>query len=70
LKKSSDFSAVAPKSLYIENGEISGVIYPVTIAGNSYKGLNDIVHPCSDENLTPFNIKLPTIIIDGFTVSS
>ena len=66
---SGDFSAVAPQSLYIKDGEIVGALNPVTIAGNFYKGLNDIRHLCSDEILTPFNIKLPSIVIDGFTAS-
>ena len=66
---SGDFSAVAPQSLYIKDGEVEGALEPVTIAGNYYKGLNDIRHLCSDEILTPFNIMLPSIVIDGFTVS-
>jgi PmbA protein len=66
---SGDFSAVAPQSLYIKDGEIAGSLDPVTIAGNFYKGFNDILHLCNDAILTPWNIKTPTIVIDGFTVS-
>jgi PmbA protein len=66
---SGDFSAVSPQSLYIKNGEIAGSLEPVTIAGNFYKGLNQIRHLCSDPMLTPWNIKIPTLVFDGFTVS-
>ncbi|PWI47646.1 hypothetical protein CEE45_10795 [Candidatus Heimdallarchaeota archaeon B3_Heim] len=66
---SGDFSAVAPQSLYIKDGEIAGSLDPVTIGGNFYKGLNEIRHLCTDAILTPWNIKIPTMIIDGFTVS-
>ena len=66
---SGDFSAVAPQSLHIKNGEIIGALDPITIAGNFYKGLKDFNHLCNDQVLTPFNIKLPTFVIDGFTVS-
>ena len=66
---SGDFSAVSPQSLYIKNGEIAGSLEPVTIAGNFYKGLNQIQQVCSDSMLTPWNIKIPTVIFDGFTIS-
>ncbi len=66
---SGDFSAVSPQSLHIKNGEIVGSLEPVTIAGNFYKGLNQIRHLCSDPILTPWNIKIPTLIFDEFTVS-
>jgi PmbA protein len=66
---SGDFSAVAPQSLYIKDGEIAGSLDPVTIGGNFYKGLNSIRHLCSDIMLTPWNIKIPSLVIDGFTVS-
>jgi len=66
---SGDFSAVAPQSFLIKNGEIAGALDPVTIGGNFYKGLNDIRTICTDATLTPWNIKIPTIVLDGFTVS-
>ena len=66
---SGDFSAVAPQSFLIKDGEIAGALDPVTIAGNFYKGFNDINSICTDTTLTPWNIKIPTIVIDGFTIS-
>ncbi|MCK4848096.1 MAG: TldD/PmbA family protein, partial [Candidatus Heimdallarchaeota archaeon] len=66
---SGDFSAVAPQSFLIKNGEIAGALDPVTIGGNFYKGLNDIRTICTDATLTPFNIKIPTMVLDGFTIS-
>jgi PmbA protein len=66
---SGDFSAVSPQSFYIKNGEIAESLEPVTIAGNFYAGLHNIRHLCADPMLTPWNIKIPTVIFDGFTVS-
>jgi len=66
---SGDFSAVAPQSFLIKDGEIAGSLDPVTIGGNFYKGLNDISTICTDATLTPWNIKIPTLVLDGFTIS-
>ena len=66
---SGDFSAVAPQSFLIKDGEIAGALDAVTIAGNFYKGLNDIRNICDDAILTPWSIKIPTIVFDGFTIS-
>jgi PmbA protein len=66
---SGDFSAVAPQSFLIKDGEIAGALDPVTIGGNFYKGLNEIRAICTDTTLTPYNIKIPTMVLDGFTIS-
>ncbi|MHA1542215.1 MAG: TldD/PmbA family protein [Candidatus Hodarchaeales archaeon] len=66
---SGDFSAVAPQSFLIKDGEIAGSLDPVTIAGNFYKGLNNIRTICTDATLTPWSIKIPTLVLDGFTIS-
>ncbi|MFW9853632.1 MAG: TldD/PmbA family protein [Candidatus Thorarchaeota archaeon] len=66
---SGDFSAVSPQSSLIKNGEIVGALEPITVAGNFYTALLNIQAICNDATLTPWNIKIPTMIIDGFTVS-
>ncbi|MHA1947518.1 MAG: TldD/PmbA family protein [Candidatus Hodarchaeales archaeon] len=66
---SGDFSALAPQSFLVKDGEIAGSLDPVTIAGNFYKGLNNIRTICTDATLTPWSIKIPTLVLDGFTIS-
>ncbi|MFW9779378.1 MAG: TldD/PmbA family protein [Candidatus Heimdallarchaeota archaeon] len=66
---SGDFSAVSPQSFLIKNGEIAGALEPVTVAGNFYTALLNFQTICKDATLTPWNIKIPTLIIEGLTVS-
>lgn len=65
---SGDFSIVAPSCYKIEKGEITTPLEPVSIAGNLYKALNQIVALGNDTKLTPFG-KTPSIAFEGLTVS-
>lgn len=64
-----DMSAVGPSAFLIENGEIKHALEPVNIAGNIYKNLKNISKVGTDSILTPFGVKTPTLVIDGFTVT-
>ena len=65
---SGDFSIVAPTCHKIEKGEITTPLEPVTIAGNFYKGFNQIVAIGNETELT-FRGKVPSMGFEGFTVS-
>lgn len=65
---SGDFSIVAPTSFKIENGEVTTPLEPVTIAGNFYKGFNQIIAIGNETELT-YRGKIPSIAFEGFTVS-
>ncbi|MFX1572317.1 MAG: TldD/PmbA family protein [Promethearchaeota archaeon] len=65
---SGDFSIVSPTSFKIENGEITTPLEPVTIAGNFYKGFNQIIAIGNETELT-YRGKIPSIAFEGFTVS-
>ncbi len=65
---SGDFSIVAPTCHIIEKGEITTPLEPVTIAGNFYKGFNQIIAIGNETELT-YKGKVPSIAFEGFTVS-
>jgi len=64
---SGDFSVVANSAYYIEKGEIKHPLNSITIAGNLYKGYQDILEIGSDSKLLQ-NVKTPSVVFDGFTV--
>lgn len=63
-----DFSIVALTPMLVKNGSIDHPLQPITIAGNMYKALADIIEICSDARLVP-KVSTPSIAFDGFTVS-
>lgn len=64
-----DMSAVSPSAFLIKDGEIKHTIEPVNVAGNIYKNLKNISMVGSDTKLTPFGVKTPTLVINGFTIT-
>lgn len=64
-----DMSAVSPSAYLIEKGEIKHAVDAINVAGNIYKSLNNITMFGSDTDLTPFGVKTPSLITDGFTVT-
>ncbi len=64
-----DMSAVSPTAFLIEKGEIKYPLEAINIAGNIYKSLKNIQTIGSDVNLTPFGVKTPSLVVDGFTVT-
>jgi len=65
---SGDFSIVAPTCFKIEKGEITTPLEPLTIAGNFYKGFNQIIAIGNETELT-YKGKVPSMAFEGFTVS-
>lgn len=63
-----DFSIVALTPMLVKKGSIERSLQPITIAGNMYKALADVIDIGSDERLTP-KVLSPSISFDGFTVS-
>jgi PmbA protein len=63
-----EFSAVAQSVFLIEKGEKKHPLQPVSLAGNFYKGLQQLIHIGSDSQRTPFSVETPTLIFDGFSV--
>ncbi|MHA1992176.1 MAG: TldD/PmbA family protein [Candidatus Hodarchaeales archaeon] len=64
-----NFSVVCPTAFLIENGSISYPLEPVNVAGNLYKSLKNIAELGSDLFLSPFNVKNPSVAIEGLTVT-
>jgi PmbA protein len=65
---SGDFSIVAPNCYKIEKGEVTTPLEPVSVAGNLYKALTQIIELGNDIELTPYG-KIPSIAFEGFTIS-
>ncbi len=63
-----EFSIVANSVFLIEDGEIKHSIQPVSVAGNFYKGLTDLVEAGSDVRSLPWNVTVGTLVFDGFSV--
>lgn len=63
-----EFSCVAGSAYLIENGELKGSVQPVSIAGNYYEGFKNLLEIGSDKITTPFEVSLPTLVFDGFSV--
>ncbi|MGD0978844.1 MAG: TldD/PmbA family protein [Candidatus Bathyarchaeia archaeon] len=63
-----EFSAVAQSVFLIEKGEKKHPLQPVTVAGNFYKGLHQLIDIGNDSQKTPFSVETPTLIFDGFSV--
>lgn len=63
-----EFSAVAQSVFLIEKGERKHPLQPVSVAGNFYKGLQQLGEIGKDSQRTPFSVETPTLVFDGFTV--
>ncbi len=65
-----EFSAVAASAFLVENGEEVGPIEPVSVAGNFYEGLKHLRYVGSDVRVFQYGIATPSLVIDGFSVTS
>ncbi|MFW9921099.1 MAG: TldD/PmbA family protein, partial [Candidatus Thorarchaeota archaeon] len=65
-----EFSAVAASAFLIENGEKKYPIEPVSVAGNFYEGLKNLVEVGSDLTSIPYGIANPSLVFDGFSVTN
>jgi PmbA protein len=63
-----EFSAVAASVFLIENGEKRGAIQPVSVSGNFYKGLEQLLQVGSNLERTPWGVTIPSLVFDGFTI--
>jgi PmbA protein len=63
-----EFSVVAPSAFMIENGEVKFPLEPITIAGNFFHSLKNIVKAGSDSRITSVG-KIPSLTIENLTVS-
>ena len=65
-----EFSVVANSAYLVEKGEVKHAIEPVSISGNFYEGLKNLVAIASNVRPLPWNIAAPTLVFDGFSVTS
>jgi PmbA protein len=63
-----EFSAVAQSVFLIEKGEKKHPLQPVSVAGNFYKGFQQLKEIGSDSQKTPFLTETPTLVFDGFSI--
>lgn len=64
-----EFSAVAHSVYLIENGEKKRPLDPVSISGNFYAGLEQLAGIGNDLEMTSLNVKTPSLLIDGFSIT-
>lgn len=65
-----EFSAVASSVFLIENGEKKRPLEPVSIAGNFYKGLEQLLGVGNDMEITSLFVTTPSLLIDGISVTA
>lgn len=65
-----EFSAVASSAFLVENGEKKYPIEPVSVAGNFYEGFKNLRDIGSDILSIPYGIAIPSLIFDGFSITS
>jgi PmbA protein len=63
-----EFSCVATAAYLVENGELKGSVEPVSIAGNFYEGLKNLLEISNEPVSIPYGIDVPTLVFDGFSV--
>ncbi len=63
-----EFSTVAQSVFLVEKGEKKHPLQPVSVAGNFYKGFQQMAEIGSDSKKTPFLTETPTLVFDGFSV--
>ncbi|MHA1406738.1 MAG: TldD/PmbA family protein [Candidatus Heimdallarchaeaceae archaeon] len=66
---SGDFSVTATNAYLVENGEIKTPIKSVSISGNFFKSLMDLLYIGSDIIDLPFPLESPTLTINNHTIS-
>ncbi len=65
-----EFSAVAASAYLVENGEKKYPIEPMSVSGNFYEGLKNLVDIGSDLIPIPYGVTIPTLVFDGFSVTN
>jgi PmbA protein len=63
-----EFSAVAQSAFLVQNGEKKWPLQPVSVSGNFYKGLRQLVELGNDLKKTPFSVETPSLIFNGFSI--
>jgi PmbA protein len=63
-----DFSCVATAAYLVESGELRGPIEPVSVAGNYYEGLMNLLEIGSNSLMIPYGINIPALLFDGFSI--
>jgi PmbA protein len=63
-----EFSAVAQSAFLVQNGEKKWPLQPVSVSGNFYKGLRQLVDLGNDLKTTPFSVETPSLIFNGFSI--
>jgi PmbA protein len=63
-----EFSSVAQSVFLVENGEKKYPLHPVSVSGNFYTGFKHLREVGSDLEDTPFTVKTPSMVFDGFSV--
>jgi PmbA protein len=63
-----DFSCVAISAYLVENGELKGPVEPVSVAGNYYEGLKNLLEVGNNVVSIPYGINIPTLAFDGFSI--
>jgi predicted Zn-dependent protease len=53
----------------IENGEKKRALEPVSIAGNFYKGLEQLLGIGNNVEITSLSVTTPSLLIDGISVT-
>lgn len=64
-----EFSAMANHVMLVEKGEIVGPLHSVSVAGSFYQALKNIRLVGSDVEVTPFYVNVPSLLIDGLSVT-
>ena len=64
-----EFSIVANNVYLVENGSITKPVKPVSISGNFYDGFKNLLSVGSDSIKTPFDVQIPTLAFDGFSIT-
>ena len=63
-----EFSAVAQSVFLVEKGEKRFPLQPVSVSGNFYSGLRQLLAVGDDLEKTVFAVESPTLIFDGFSI--
>jgi PmbA protein len=63
-----EFSAVAQSAFLVQNGEKKWPLQPVSVSGNFYQGLKQLLALGSDLKKTPLSVETPSLIFDGFSI--
>ncbi len=64
-----EFSAVAQSCFLVENGEKKSSLQPVSVSGNFYAGLQNLLDVGSDLEKTLLIVETPTLVFDGFSIT-